>query len=135
MFGGGASVPERHGAPPTSSKEEPPGGWRSVGLSAGGAAQRLVAAAAAALLLLLRPQQWRLGVSLPRGGGATAEEAGPAVHQTVEEALRGRGEGLGGGADKREGSVGGGSVAFKSMLGSRGRSQLMKPHPPKNFSS
>lgn len=59
--------------------------WR---LSAGGA-QRLVAP------LLLRPQQRRLSVGVSRRGAAAGStETHPAVHQTVEEALRARGERL-----------------------------------------
>lgn len=59
--------------------------WR---LSAGGA-QRLVAP------LLLRPQQRRLCVGVSRRDAAAGStETRPAVHQTVEEALRARGERL-----------------------------------------
>lgn len=57
-------------------------------LSAGGA-QRLVAP------LLLRPQQRRLCVGVSRRDAAAGStETRPAVHQTVEEALRARGERL-----------------------------------------
>lgn len=70
---------------PHSLKKEPPGGPQSIGLSAGSTAQRLIAAAAALLCL----QQRRLGVGLSGTRVAMAEEAGPAIHQTVEKALRG----------------------------------------------